>query len=140
MTIAEFAEVHGVDAQTVRIYLKRHPEIRKHTHMDGRIIVLETEALEKLDKAYPLPKPVTVIKGIPHEEHERVLKELAAVSRRLAEAQTARIEDQQKLTEVQSRALMLEDRERRISDRISELEEEIRQLRNRSLWDRILNK
>ena len=76
MTITEFAESRNVEAQAVSRYLVRHPQEKASCRKVGKTIELSDEAFELLDKQYPLPKPVQVINGVPHEEYEAVQKRL----------------------------------------------------------------
>lgn len=143
MTITEFADSRGVDRQTVRVYIKRHPEIRKNTHTEGRQIVLEEDAIALLDRAYPPPKPVTILQGVSHEEHEKLLMRCADLQQQLFRIQTERLEEQKSIAEMSGRMMLLEDKTRRLDEVTAQMEalkEENERLKNRSLLKRILNK
>lgn len=77
MTITEFCKNRNVDSQAVRKYIRRHPEeFLQHTGKRGREITLDAVALDKLDKKYPLVKPVQVIDGVDPKEYAKVLNDL----------------------------------------------------------------
>lgn len=76
MTITEFAESRNVEAQAVSRYLVRHPAEKASCRKVGKTLELSEEALELLSKQYPMPKPVQVVNGVPHEEYEAVQKKL----------------------------------------------------------------
>ena len=160
MTIAEFSSNRGVKEQTVSMYMRRCG--MRYDKAAG----LSEDQLEVLDKQYPLPKPVTVIEGIPKEQHYQELhhkdEEIQALQQRIVTLteQAAKV---QLLEEKAARLELLEEREaqkdRRIEEltaqaaRVGDLEEllkqetarrfdrdqELRRLKARSLWDRIWN-
>ena len=127
MKIKDFAAQHGLEQQAVRKYLKRHPELK--IQRQGREIELSDEVVEQLEKQYPPPKPVQVIQGVPHEEHERVLRQVQELQAKLIESQEKQLELTQQLAQEQQKTLLLEQKD-----------QEIERLKGRTLWERILNK
>lgn len=86
MTITEFAKGRDVEPQTVSRYIARHTEVFKgHVSKKGKVQELDEKALEILEKKYPLPKPVTVLKGVPEAEHYEALAEKDRQIQRLQE-------------------------------------------------------
>ena len=119
MTISEFAETRGQQAQTISKWIQRHPsDFDGHIRTEGRTKILDDVAVELLDKEYPLPKPVTIIQGVPEQEHLRALADKDAEIQRLQKALIDLSEKHsQTLTEmldIKAKALLLEDRDRQI--------------------------
>lgn len=77
MKITEFAESRGVKEQTIYKYCQRHRDkFKDHIKKDGdNKLSLDDEAYKILDKVYPHPKPVTIIQGVPEEEHHKQIRE-----------------------------------------------------------------
>ena len=72
MNISEFAASRSVATQAVSKYINRHPELFDGlVSRDGKNVVLSDAALEKLDKVYPLPKPVEVI--VDHASRDKLI-------------------------------------------------------------------
>ena len=143
MTISQFARQRGLEPQTVSRYLARHPDIKAHTRKAGKEVHLLPEAEQMLDAVYPVPAPVHVIQGIPHEQYEDVLERLAAVEAKLCEVQDQRLEDQRLIADGQKAALLLEAKESEMADvkaQLAEAQQECQRLRSRSLLGRIFNR
>lgn len=82
--VADFAEERNVDRNAVSQYIRRHGEdFKGHTKVDGHNLFFDEDAFVILDKKYPLPKPVMVIEGVPHEEYEAVQKSLSETKEQL---------------------------------------------------------
>ena len=122
MFLKDFAEIRGIKADTVATYIRRHPEIAAMTSSEGYHMVLSDEAVEILDKKYPLPKPVQII-----QDTESLKK--------LAEAQNFIIKLQEKMLEMSEenrnlalqaeKVLLLEAAEQEKAERIGKLEADI---------------
>lgn len=162
MKISEYARLHGVEQQTIRKYLSRHPEIRQHTHRDGQWLELDDLAVLLLDEVYSKP-PIQVIKGIPIEDHENVLMQLNetqgklnALHERVTALLEEKVEQQRQLAEAETVKLIaqkteeeLREEKRRVDElrdelseekrRVDELRAEVDRLKSRSLWERIRN-
>lgn len=162
MKISEYARLHGIEQQTIRKYLSRHPEIREFTHRDGQNLILDDLAIEKLDAVYN-PKPVMIQQGIPHEDYEKVLLQLNdtqgrldALHERITTLLEEKAEQQRQLAEAESVKLIaqkteeeLREEKRRVDElrdelseekrRVDELRAEVDRLKSRSLWERIRN-
>jgi phosphoribosylanthranilate isomerase len=161
MNLSDFARERHVEPQTVGKYVGRHPEVAKFTIKRGKDRELLTEAVEILDKVYPLPKPVQVIQGVPQEEYQKLLEENNRLMARMVELQNERIEDQKKLAAAEATAILLEDKEKQLSEkatdldrerertakaearladqdvRIRELQDELDRERSKSWWDKL---
>ncbi len=144
VTLKDFAASRNTDSTAIHMYLRRHPELR--TEKEGKEIVFDEsgETYKALDAKYPLIKPIQVVEGVPHEEYDRV-------RHKLEEAQAYVIELQQKLlaaTQCQLESeLRLAQAEQateilRIEDKAERegLERQLEELRNRNLWERIVNR
>lgn len=110
MTITEFAESRNVEAQAVSRYLVRHPEEKASCHKVGKVLELSEEALALLSKQYPLPKPVQVINGVPHEEYEAVQKKLDQTKDVLIAMKEAIAEKEKLLIQQKANVKLLEDK------------------------------
>ena len=110
MTITEFAESRNVEAQAVSRYLVRHPKEKASCRKVGRTIELSDEAYELLDKQYPLPKPVQVINGVPHEEYEAVQKKLDETKDLLLIMKDTIAEKEKLLIQQEANVKLLEDK------------------------------
>jgi hypothetical protein len=143
MNITEFAESRGVEPQAVNRYLLRHKDIKKTCVKKGKTIELSDEALELLEKQYPIPKPVQIIKGVPQEEYDKLLKMYAAAEKEIADIQSLRMEETKMLMETKEKLFQLEDKSRedllKEKNRADSAEAEVARLKSRSLWQRILN-
>ena len=98
MKVTDFLKGREVERQAVTRYINRHEEIFKgHTEKVGKEIELDSVAVEELEKVYPLPKPVTLINGVPHEEFIRVQNELIMAQKVVGELQNRLLEAQEQI-------------------------------------------
>lgn len=105
--VSDFAEERNIDRNAVSQYIRRHgEEFKGHTKVDGHNLLFDDDAYVILDKKYPLPKPIMVVDGVPHEEYEAVQKKLELASERLFAAQEA-IREKEKLLDQQEYAVQL---------------------------------
>ncbi len=141
MIIVEFCKAHDVKQATVTNYITRHPEeFEGHTKKRGKAVELDDEAVRLLDIKYPIPKPVTVINGVPEEEHLRIvadkdakIQELYEIIHRLKDNEIARIEE---ISELKQQTYLLEDTQQRLTEK----EAEIERIKDLPLLDRILKR
>ncbi len=118
--VADFAEQRNVDRNAVTQYIRRHSdEFEGHIQTQGKNLLFDEVAFEILDEKYPQPKPIQIIEGVPHEEHERVLNRLTEVQAQFSKAQEMMLEMKDRLSEkdaqlVQKNASvqLLEDKEK----------------------------
>ena len=108
MTLKEFAEGRGVDYNTVMQWLWRRPELRQQMDKDGKSYVLdpESEAYEELDKKYPPPRPVQIVKD---EEARLALEE---AQKKIELLQDRLLQASEQLRELEGTRLLLEQRNR----------------------------
>ena len=164
MNISEFARSRGIEPQTVRHYVNDHEYIKKHTKKVGKTVELSEEAIELLDKIYPLPRPVQLVNGVDPEEHKDVQDKLTAAQEFIIKLQNKMMEDQKLLAQAEAQKILLEDRESQLkiateegekkdteidlqkkkieeqNRQLEELKNENERLKNRSLFERIFNK
>ena len=164
MNISEFARSRGVEPQTVRHYVNDHEYIKKHTKKVGKTVELSEEAIEFLDKIYPLPRPVQLMNGVDPDEHKAVQDKLTAAQEFIIKLQNKMMEDQKLLAQAEAQKILLEDRESQLkiateegekkdteidlqkkkieeqNRQLEELKNENERLKNRSLFERIFNK
>lgn len=165
MNITDFAKSRLVQPQTVRHYLKEHPEINKYTQKNGRSVELLPEAIKLLGEKYPLPKPTAeILKGVSQEEYRELMQKLDAKNdyiihlqeqlselsklHYLIEANTkeiARLEQENRQIEKQMQDIQTEKEllQQKLSDQTEEKQEalaEVERLKGRTLWERIRNK
>lgn len=158
MFLSDFASIRGLKSNTVAAYVNNHPEISEHTTMDGKQKVLDDIAVELLDKKYPLPKPIQIIEDT--ESRNKLLE----AQRTIIKMQQVIIEvsaEKERLAIQAERVMLLETAEKEKADKISKLEadierqdelldrreqelsavkQELSRLKNRSFWERILNR
>ena len=154
MNISEFAEERGRKTGTVSKYIREHPkEFEGHVTQAGKSIILDEIAVSILDAKYPMPKPVTIIGGIPKEEHYHVVQEkdreiqklqqqLIALQNESSKMQyrLGQLELLEDLTQQKDEQLQAKQQElNEASIALKEKEAEIERLKNRSLWQRIRN-
>lgn len=164
MNISEFARSRGIEPQTVRHYVNDHEDIKKHTKKVGKTVELSDEAIELLDKIYPLPRPVQLVNGVDPDEHKAVQDKLTAAQEFIIKLQNKMMEDQKLLAQAEAQKILLEDRESQLkiateegekkdteivlqkkkieeqNRQLEELKNENERLKNRSLFERIFNK
>lgn len=145
MNISEFAKSRAVDAQTVATYLRRHKI--PYSRSEG----LTDEAMELLDKQYPIPSDIII--RVKDEEAEQKLKEkeqeLEEVKSQLDKAKDKIItllEANEHFIEEVAKVLMLEDKTKSQTEQIDKLQQdieerdkEIERLKNRGLIARLMN-
>lgn len=144
LKVTDFLKGREVERQAVTRYINRHEEIFKgHTEKVGKEIELDSVAVEELEKVYPLPKPVTLINGVPHEEFIRVQNELIANQKLVSELQNRLLEAQEQIATAKATELLLEDKKQRISDleaKTESLQEELNAERSKSWIQKLLGK
>lgn len=141
MTISEFAEARGRKIGTVSKYIREHKnDFTGHVTREGKSVLLDDFAISLLDLQYPEPKPVTIIKGIPTEQHLLALQEkdmqIQVLQQNLIQLQQ---QYQDALVKV-GRLELLETQVTKVTSELQEAQTEITRLRTRSLWQRIRNK
>lgn len=120
MKIKDFAEVRGVEVNTIHQYMLRHGvEFEGHTRKEGKTIILDDVAVEMLAKVYPLPKPIEVI-----EDKESRLALLAA-QQRIIELQQQFQQTAIALEARENKIALLEDRSK---DKDADLERQRKEL------------
>lgn len=128
MTITEFAKSRNVSVNTVSKYIREHEEFKGLIKAKGKSRILSDEALVLLDKKYPLPRPVQIIKGIPEEEHLKVIqdhlriinekdKKIEQLQDTLFQIQTKRTEELLELGELRNKVLFLEQKEAEVKQK-----------------------
>lgn len=122
MFLKDFAEMRGVKPDTVATYIRRHPEIAALTSTEGYHMVLSEEAIDILDKKYPMPKPVQVIQDT---ESLKKLNDAQEFIIKLQEKMMQMAEENSRLAIQAEKVLMLEAAEQEKADRISKLEADI---------------
>lgn len=157
MNISEFARSRGIEPQTVRHYVNDHEYIKKHTKKVGKTVELSDEAIELLDKIYPLPRPVQLMNGVDPDEHKAVQDKLTAAQDFIIKLQNKMMEDQKLLAQAEAQKQLLEDKEAQLNaakvegekkdteiDSLKKANEDLRaeleRLKNRSFLDRLFNK
>ncbi len=157
MNISEFARSRGIEPQTVRHYVNDHEDIKKHTKKVGKTVELSDEAIELLDKIYPLPRPVQLVNGVDPDEHKAVQDKLTAAQEFIIKLQNKMMEDQKLLAQAEAQKQLLEDKEAQLNaakvegekkdteiDDLKKANEDLRveleRLKNRSFFDRLFNK
>lgn len=140
MKITEFLQGREVERQAVTRYINRHEDVFKgHTTKDGKEINLDGVAVAELEKVYPLPKPVTIVDGVPQEEYIKVQNDLIKSQQKVTELQNRLLEVQEQMAVAKATELLLEDRSKRIEELEAREEakaQEIRELQETLLAER----
>lgn len=164
MNISEFARSRGIEPQTVRHYVNDHEDIKKHTKKVGKTVELSDEAIELLDKIYPLPRPVQIMNGVDPEEHKAVVDKLSSAQEYIiklhetVEQLKDKVNENEKLiAQAEAQKILLEDKNSQLEAARAEgekkdteidylkkanedLQAELERLKNRSFLDRLFNK
>lgn len=160
ITIAEFARERNVDRVAVNAWIRNHPNIDKVCQKKGKEKIIDTllDEYKELEKQYPLPKPVEVI------EDTESRKKLIQAQELIIQMKDKLLDAQNKIAAAEATKLLLEDKEIQLSkaekqiekqeatlereaERKAQLEKEleearnrIKELENRTFWQRLLNK
>lgn len=111
MKITEFLQGRDVERQAVTRYISRHDEIfNGHVTREGKELDLDNYAVSVLKEVYPPLKPVTIIKGVSHEEYERVMKELIKAQKEKDEIQNRLLETAEQIASANATKMLLEDK------------------------------
>lgn len=164
MNISEFARSRGIEPQTVRHYVNDHEDIKKHTKKVGKTVELSDEAIELLDKIYPLPRPIQLLNGVDPEEHKAVVDKLSSAQEYIiklhetVEQLKDKVNENEKLiAQAEAQKILLEDKNSQLeaaraegekkdteNDYLKKANEDLRaeleRLKNRSFLDRLFNK
>lgn len=166
MNIKEFAESHNQHHRTVSIYIKRHPELFDgHVEDLENQKILDDNAIKILEKQYPLPKPVHIMENSETqkkyinslEQINYLQNQLLHVREQLQELKSLKLlleernnENQEIKNHIKSlseelvclqverekHTIIIESKEKDFD----ELNLKYEKLKNRGLWDRIINK
>lgn len=136
MNLTEFAQSHNVEMQVISKHLKAHSDEYQGLIKDkGKSKELSDEAIEILEKYYPIPKPIQVINGVPEEEHRKKLDELDNVRKDLVTAKDLIItlkdqltDYQLKLKDAENEQLRIEEKEKIQNTIIAKQEDSIKEL------------
>ena len=117
LKVTDFLRGREVNRQAVTRYINRHNEIFEgHTERVGKEIDLDSVAVEELEKVYPMPKPITIVNGVPQEEYMKVQNDLIMAQKLTLELQNRLLDVQEQLATIKATELLLEDKTQRISD------------------------
>lgn len=157
--LTSFAESRNEKPDTIRKYISRHKEkFEGHCSFSGTKMEIDDEAMLMLDQVYPLPKPIEII------EDTESRKELIKAQKLIIQLQQKISEQSMALAKAEANKLLLEDKEEQLKEKKAEIlqikaeisnekaradveraraedaQKEIERLKNRSLFERILNK
>ncbi len=120
VTITEFAEERNEDRDTVNAYIRKHPEIKKFVHRQGKNAVIDTdsEGFKKLEKQYPLPQLVQVIEDT--ESRQKLIKAQEVIIQLQGQLREA----SQQIAQAEAMKLLLEDKESQLVKTEERLEKE----------------
>ncbi len=123
--VSDFAEERNIDRNAVTQYIRRHPEMFEgHTKISGNSLVFDNDALELLDKKYPLPKPAIVVDGVSHEEYEELQRKLSDAKDIIMKMQSALAENDKLLIQKDADLKLLEAKDNLFSATIEDLKTE----------------
>lgn len=123
MTLSEFAKERSQDVSAIKMYMKRHglEYDRKTGLTDEQLVVLDTQ--------YPLPKPVTVVNGVPESDYIDALERLEKAKDKMFELQNKLFDVQLQISEQKTDKLLLEEKTENLKKELVEKADEISKLR-----------
>ena len=125
--VSDFADSRGVKRDTVTTFIRRKADLFSgHTQQKQDGLYFDDAAMETLDKKYPLPQPVEVVKDTRSMElliaeqakTAKLQEELMALQKQMSDIQL-------KLTKAESEKLLLEDKTERYAAEGKELREKL---------------
>lgn len=124
INITNFAKERNVEPQAVSKYLARHTELEELTSLNGkeRLIDTDNELFKQLEKAYPLPEPVTVLNGVPEKEYIQLLERLNEKSEYVSALQQKLLEMANEISEMKIKQIEAEQLQLRLEQREEEIE------------------
>ena len=131
MNIKEFANTHNQQTSTVSMYIRRHKELFEgHIKKVGVNLYLDDHAINLLEEQYSTQKPI-VLDDLDETQKKyiRALEQNNHLHQQIVQLQT-------QLQESNSIKLLFEKQE----NELEKLKEKYEKLKNRGLWDRIVNK
>lgn len=139
MKIAEFIEGREVDPQAVRKYISRHPEFEGHITREENEIILDSAAVEMLEKKYPVPNYLEKVEkevqmqiiSIQNSmlEQSKELAKLEAIKAKAEMMETMLHDREEQIKETKARNERLEQKVDDKEAEIKEKEKEIQKLR-----------
>lgn len=129
-SLTAFAKERNVDPKAISIYLKRHKI--DYDKSKG----LTDEQIEMLDKVYPVPKPVIVVNGLDIDEERKLREELEQTQKKLSIALESLNSAKDKIVELTEKVADVQLLETKNDEQQKELE----RLKNRTFWERLVNK
>ena len=123
MTLSDFARQRNQDVSAIKMYMKRHG--MEYDRTNG----LTDEQLVVLDAQYPLPKPVTVVNGVPESDYIDALERLEKAKDKMFELQNKLFDVQLQISEQKSDKLLLEEKTENLKKELMEKADEIGKLR-----------
>lgn len=145
MYISEFAKTRNKSISAITNYIAKHEEqFKGHIRKNGNKSILDDVAIGLLEKKYPMPKPIEILKDT--ESMEKLLKAQEVIIQLQAQIN----QEQKLLAQAESMKMLLEDREMQLDQlkkKIEELEQTNKNLsdnlikvKNRGLIARVFNK
>ena len=111
IVLKKFAEERQVQPDAVTMYIRRHKkEFEGETKKEGNKLLLSETAVEKLDKIYPLPRPIEIIQDT--ESREKLLK----AQEYIIQLQAKINEQALQIAEATNVKLLLEDKTSQLKD------------------------
>lgn len=131
MNIKEFANTHNQQTSTVSMYIRRHKELFEgHIKKVGVNLYLDDHAINLLEEQYSTQKPIVLADlDETQKKYIRALEQNNHLHQQIVQLQT-------QLQESNSIKLLFEKQE----NELEKLKEKYEKLKNRGLWDRIVNK
>lgn len=131
MNIKEFANTHNQQTSTVSMYIRRHKELFEgHIKKVGVNLYLDDHAVNLLEEQYSTQKPIVLADlDETQKKYIRALEQNNHLHQQIVQLQT-------QLQESNSIKLLFEKQE----NELEKLKEKYEKLKNRGLWDRIVNK
>lgn len=117
MTIRDYAKERGISYESARKSVRRFEgDLKGHTRMDGRTMLLDEEAVALLDEKRR-GNPIVVVNEEKREEVERLRAENTALLHKIAELQDALLAEKDKVSGLlEEKMALLEERKQDSED------------------------
>ena len=117
--LADFAANRGIDRNAVTQYVRYHPEIfSEHIVEYKRSLYGDKTAMKALDKKYPLPKPVEIIKD---PEADELRRQVIKLQEKQLAYQEQIIALNERAIKAESAQALLEDKNRQIDQQEAQI-------------------
>ena len=118
ISIRDFAKSRQQDNDTVTTWIRRHPEVDACCQVQGKdkYVDMDSEGFNLLEKQYPLPSPVHVLRKEDMPDYYRAIDEAKEAYKVISLLQEQLKEQAVQIAEQKSVQLLLEDRTAQLNE------------------------